>query len=77
MLEKEDQNRQFIATAYHIKYRKALVDWICEVAESLKLTNETVHLTISYMDTFLANFEVPKNKVQLVCITCLMIASKF
>jgi hypothetical protein len=77
MLENEEKNRIYNENAYHLKYRKILVDWICEIGEDLKFTSETIHLTVSYMDSILSKIEVPKTKLQLICLCCLLIAAKF
>ena len=54
-----------------------MVDWICEIGEDLKFSSDTIHVTVQYMDTILPKIEVPKSKLQLICLTCFIIAAKF
>jgi hypothetical protein len=77
MLEKQHNNRYYVPEALYLKYRKVLVDWVCEIGEDLKFSGDAIHLSISYLDTILLKLDVPKNKLQLVCLCCLVIASKF
>lgn len=57
--------------------RTVLVDWLVEVAEEYKLLSETLYMSINYVDRFLSNFTIPKEKLQLLGVTCMLIASKF
>lgn len=44
-------NRQPELTAY---MRSVLLDWMAEVCEAYRLTRETFHLSVAYVDRFLA-----------------------
>lgn len=57
--------------------RCILVDWLVEVAEEYKLHRETLFLTINYIDRFLSQMSVLRNKLQLVGAACMFLASKF
>eukprot|EP01135_Chromosphaera_perkinsii_P000157 Nk52_evm53s32 gene=Nk52_evmTU53s32 len=56
--------------------RLILVDWLVDVAEEYKLQRETLFLAINYIDRFLSNMAVNRPKLQLVGITCMLLASK-
>ncbi|RZC32432.1 G2/mitotic-specific cyclin-A [Asbolus verrucosus] len=56
--------------------RSVLIDWLINVAEEYQLSNYTVHLSINYLDRFLSNISVIKEKFQLVGATAMMIAGK-
>lgn len=55
--------------------REILVDWMVEVSEEYKLVSDTLYLTVSYLDRFLSSFAVSRNKLQLVAVSCMLIAS--
>lgn len=57
--------------------RKTLTDWIFQVSQDLKLSPDTTCAIISYVDTILCREEVSKENLQLVILTCLIVASKF
>ncbi|XP_065216852.1 G1/S-specific cyclin-E isoform X2 [Planococcus citri] len=59
------------------RMRVILLDWISEVAEVFKLHRETYYLTVDYIDRYLTNVpNIPKQHLQLIGITCLVLASK-
>ena len=57
--------------------RDVLVDWLIEVHQSFNLLPETLYLTINIIDRFLSAKVVQLDKVQLVGITAMFIASKY
>ncbi|XP_062177749.1 cyclin-A3-4-like [Alnus glutinosa] len=57
--------------------REILLDWLVEVAEEYKLVPDTLYLTASYIDRFLSYRAVGKNKIQLLGVSCMLIASKY
>ena len=59
------------------KMRAILVDWLVEVHLKFKLVPETLYLTVNLIDRFLEIQEVPRNKLQLVGVTALLLASKY
>jgi len=59
--------------------RSFLVDWLVEVAEEYRLRNETLMLSIGYVDRFLSkerSRNMHRSMIQLVGITALLLASK-
>ena len=56
--------------------RSTLVDWVIQVQHHLKLCQETLYLTVSMLDLVLDKRDVDTEKLQLVGITSLFIASK-
>jgi len=56
--------------------RGVLVDWLLQVQHYLKLSQETLYLGISLLDTILDKRDVEADKLQLVGITSLFVASK-
>ncbi|CAN6482445.1 unnamed protein product [Victoria cruziana] len=58
--------------------RSILVDWLIDVAvEEFNLLSETVHLTIAYIDRFLSSNALYRQKLQLLGVSCMLVASKF
>ncbi|KAK1317661.1 Cyclin-A3-1 [Acorus calamus] len=57
--------------------RAILVDWLVEVAEEYRLVSETLYLTISYIDRFLSKHAVHRQKLQLLGVSSMLIASKY
>ena len=56
--------------------RAILVDWLVEVAEEYKLSQDTLYLAVNYIDRFLSSMVVLRKKLQLVGTACMLIASK-
>ena len=60
------------------RMRSTLVDWLIEVHWKFHLVPDTLYLTINLIDRYisLTKKSIPKLKLQLVGVTCLLIASK-
>jgi G2/mitotic-specific cyclin-B, other len=59
------------------KMRAILIDWLIEVHLKFKLVPDTLYLTVNLIDRYLERLEVSRPKLQLVGVTCLLIASKY
>jgi len=59
------------------RMRAILVDWLVEIHIKFRLLPETLYLTVNLMDRYLEKVPVTKQKLQLVGITALLIASKY
>jgi cyclin B len=59
------------------KMRAILIDWLIEVHLKFKLMPETMYVTVNVLDRFLAKKSVQRNKLQLVGVTAMFIASKY
>eukprot|EP01101_Sappina_pedata_P010347 TRINITY_DN649_c0_g1_i1.p1 TRINITY_DN649_c0_g1~~TRINITY_DN649_c0_g1_i1.p1 ORF type:complete len:456 (+),score=162.38 TRINITY_DN649_c0_g1_i1:181-1548(+) len=57
--------------------RAILMDWLVDVTEEFKLSTETLFLTKAYVDMFMSVVKVARSSLQLVGVTCLLIASKY
>ncbi|XP_034927874.1 G2/mitotic-specific cyclin C13-1 [Populus alba] len=57
--------------------REILVDWLVEVAEEYRLVSDTLYLTVSYIDRFLSSQALSRNNLQLLGVSCMLIASKY
>ncbi|XP_010497255.1 PREDICTED: cyclin-A2-3 isoform X2 [Camelina sativa] len=57
--------------------RGILVDWLVEVSEEYTLVPDTLYLTVYLIDWFLHGNYVQRQQLQLLGITCMLIASKY
>ncbi|XP_027344845.1 cyclin-A2-4 [Abrus precatorius] len=57
--------------------RGILVDWLVEVSEEYKLVSDTLYLTVYLIDWFLSKNYIERQRLQLLGITCMLIASKY
>jgi G2/mitotic-specific cyclin-B, other len=57
--------------------RAILIDWLVEVHLKFKLLPETLYLTINLIDRYLGLTQIVRSKLQLVGVTCLLIACKY
>ena len=59
--------------------RAVLVDWLVDVHLKYKMSPETLFLTINLLDRYLSvsEYQIPREKLQLIGTTCLMIACKY
>ena len=57
--------------------RGILVDWLVEVAEEYHLVPDSLYLSVAYIDRFLSQVSVVRSKLQLVGVTCMLLASKY
>lgn len=62
---------------YTPKMRSILIDWLISIHYQFHLTPETLYMTVGILDRFCQNENIAKNKVQLVGITSMFIASKY
>ncbi|XP_078001126.1 uncharacterized protein LOC144453670 [Glandiceps talaboti] len=56
--------------------RSVLLDWLISVQCHLRLNDETLHLTVCMFDSFMSVSPISLEKLQLLGITCLLIAAK-
>ncbi|KAM7513212.1 hypothetical protein LguiB_012087 [Lonicera macranthoides] len=57
--------------------RGILIDWLVEVSEEYELVPDTLYLTVNLIDRFLSKNYIEKQRLQLLGITCMLIASRF
>ncbi|WOK99242.1 hypothetical protein Cni_G07954 [Canna indica] len=57
--------------------RGILIDWLVEVSEEFKLVSDTLYLTVYMVDRFLSQNHIERRRLQLLGITCMLIASKY
>lgn len=57
--------------------RGILIDWLVEVSEEYKLVPDTLYLTVYIIDRFLSQIFIERQRLQLLGITSMLIASKY
>ncbi|GFP81490.1 cyclin-a2-4 [Phtheirospermum japonicum] len=55
--------------------RAILIDWLVEVSDEYKMASDTLYLTVNLIDRFLSNNYIEKLKLQLLGVTCMLIAT--
>jgi len=59
------------------KMRYILVDWLVEVADLKQFSRETLYMTVGLVDRFLQRYVVTRKTLQLLGISCMVIAARF
>ncbi|KAF5930244.1 hypothetical protein HYC85_031117 [Camellia sinensis] len=59
------------------KKRRPLPNYMEKVAEEYKLVSDTLYLNVSYIDRFISHHAVSRNKLQLLGVSCMLVASIF
>ncbi|KAE8658853.1 putative cyclin-A3-1 [Hibiscus syriacus] len=57
--------------------RGVLVDWLVEVADEYKLVSDTLYITVSYIDRYLSLNAINRQRLQLLGVSSMLIASKY
>jgi len=68
---------QTVQTDVNEKMRAILIDWLVEVHLKFKLVPETLFLTVSILDRYLAIVPVQRGNLQLVGVASMLLAAKF
>lgn len=55
--------------------RAILVDWLVEVLEEYKLVSDTLYLTVNHIDRYLSAHKLSRHKLQLLGVSCMLVAS--
>ena len=63
-------------TDINAQMRAILIDWLVEGHLKFKLMPETLYLTVNLIDRFLEKEQIMRNKLQLVGVTAMFMASK-
>ncbi|WOH02199.1 hypothetical protein DCAR_0521588 [Daucus carota subsp. sativus] len=66
-----------VQTDITISMRAILVDWLVEVSEEYRLVPDTLYLTVNYIDRYLSGNIMDRQRLQLLGVACMMIASKY
>lgn len=77
--EKQSLKPNFLSTKNNVQphMRSILINWLIQVHQTFSLASETLYICVSMIDRYLARELVQKNRLQLVGVTALFIASKY
>ncbi|KAM7257489.1 hypothetical protein ACFE04_013230 [Oxalis oulophora] len=72
-------NPNYMAQQHDVndRMRGILIDWLIEVHYKFELMDETLYLTVSLIDRFLAAKPIVRKKLQLVGVTAMLLACKY
>ncbi|XP_053678226.1 G2/mitotic-specific cyclin-B3 [Anopheles nili] len=56
--------------------RSLLIDWMIEIQETFELNHETLYLAVKIVDMYLSRVMLPREKLQLVGVACMLMSSK-
>ncbi|KAJ8453290.1 hypothetical protein Cgig2_008174 [Carnegiea gigantea] len=82
-MEKEEKRRpkadymQSVQKDVSANMRGILVDWLVELAEEFKVVSDTLYLTISHIDRYLSKKPINRQRLQLLGVSSMLIASKY
>lgn len=57
--------------------RAILIDWLVEVSDEFNAVPDTLYLTVNLIDRFLSGNYIEKQRLQLLGVSCMLIASKY
>ena len=67
----------------YLRYRRVLVDWMCEMGDTIKLNPSTIHHAVAMMDTYMSRVrdvsrdETSKTFLKLIGFTCIFFSAKY
>nr|UXY86651.1 cyclin B [Cryptomonas paramecium] len=74
---KSNDNYMLFQSNINSKMRTILIDWLIDVHYKFKLIPKTLFLTVDIIDRFLSLKNISKQKLQLVGVAAMLIASKY
>ncbi|XP_042474682.1 cyclin-A1-4-like isoform X2 [Zingiber officinale] len=68
---------EVVQTDIKANMRSILVNWLVEVAEEYQFEPDTLYLTVNYIDRYLSVNDINRQRLQLLGVACMLIASKY
>ncbi len=59
------------------QHRSSIIDWMCQLNETLKLGNLTLHTAIGFLDRFIDVIPIDASRLKLVGAATVLIAGLF
>ena len=72
--KKELTLAQYKASSPQIAVRRYLVDWLAIIFEKIGSSYGILHLSVTLMDYFMDNHDIPEPQLHLVALTCFLLA---
>ena len=70
------RNSKLSLSEAEIASRKRLVDWMCDIGDSLKLNPETIHKAVNYIDHIMCENRVEERELQDIALICILLSGK-
>jgi len=85
LINMKSLQKKFLPNSNYMKYqtditakmRTILIDWLIDVHIKFKLAYKTLYLTINIIDRFLSIKKLARQRLQLLGITAMLVASKY
>lgn len=62
--------------AEEIVNRKKLIDWMCDMGDTLKVSAETIHRAVTYIDRIICENNLKENELKSISLVCILLAGK-
>ena len=72
--KKESTLAQYKGSSPQLAIRRYLVDWLAIIFEKIGSSYGILHLSVSLMDFFMDNHDIPEPQLHLVALTCFLLA---
>jgi hypothetical protein len=72
--KKELTLAQYKASSPQLAVRRYLVDWLAIIFEKIGSSYGILHLSVTLMDYFMDNHDIPEPQLHLVALTCFLLA---
>jgi len=78
MIANQHVNRKYASVLSHkeVCLRKKLVDWLCELGESIQISLEYIHKAIVYLDAIMDENTIDEADLEPLGIVCLLLSTK-
>eukprot|EP00826_Nyctotherus_ovalis_P008708 TRINITY_DN12262_c0_g5_i2.p1 TRINITY_DN12262_c0_g5~~TRINITY_DN12262_c0_g5_i2.p1 ORF type:complete len:263 (+),score=78.85 TRINITY_DN12262_c0_g5_i2:339-1127(+) len=63
-------------TGEEIANRKKLIDWMCDMGDTLKVSAETIHKAVGYFDHIICENNLKEKELQSIALVCILLAGK-
>jgi len=63
-------------TAAEINARKKLVDWVCDIGDTLRLSPETIHKSVGFIDHIMCENRLEESELQDIALICMLLSAK-
>jgi hypothetical protein len=63
-------------TTEEITNRKKLIDWMCDMGDTLKVSAETIHKAVAYFDHIICENNLKEKELRSIVLVCILLAGK-
>jgi len=56
--------------------RKKLIDWMCDMGDTLKVSAETIHKAVAYFDHIICENNLKEKELRSIALVCILLAGK-